>query len=222
MTQLDFYFDFISPYAYVAWSEVTVLAKRHSCTLHAIPVLFGALLDAHGNIGPAEVRAKRAYVFKDAYRKAHKAGLSPLTPPPSHPFNPLFALRAVASANNEMEREALVSILFRATWGGGSGVDSLALVEEIASAHGLDGKAIAARAATTEAKDALRTSTTHAIELGVFGVPTMMVRGELFWGVDSLPHLDDFLGGKDPLPADLLSRWASLPATATRPRSMAR
>ncbi len=217
--EIDFYFDFISPYAYVAWSEVSRLATAHDCIIHAYPVLFAALLDAHGTKGPAEVPAKRVYVFKDAFRKAHRAGLPPLTPPPSHPFNPLHALRAVAITTAPEERARLITALYGATWAGGGGVDGLDRVRSVATAAGLAGDAIAARAASQEAKDAVRANTERAVARGVFGVPTMLYQDELFWGVDSLLHLADMIEGKDPLPQGLLVQWSNLPASAIRPGS---
>jgi 2-hydroxychromene-2-carboxylate isomerase len=216
---IDFYFDFISPYAYVAWVEVQRIATQHQCTLHAHPVLFAALLDAHGTKGPAEVPAKRVYVFKDAFRKAHKAGLPPLTPPPSHPFNPLHALRAVTTLTDPVERARLITALYAATWAGGGGTDGLERVRDVANAAGLAGDEIATRAAAQPAKDAVRASTERALANGAFGVPTMIYDGELFWGVDSLPHLSDRITGNDPLPADVLARWSHLPASAIRPGS---
>src|SRR4051794_39152535 len=93
---LAFYFDFISPYAFIAWTQVHAIAERNGATVVAIPVLFAGLLDAHGTKGPAETPAKRVYTFRDAYRKAPRAGLPPLRPPPSHPFNPLLALRVAS------------------------------------------------------------------------------------------------------------------------------
>ncbi len=217
--RIDFYFDFISPYAYVAWAEVQKLCARYACALHPYPILFAAILDAHGTKGPAEIPAKRIYVFKDAFRKAHQAGLPPLTPPPSHPFNPLHALRAVTTLVEPAERARLITALYQATWAGGGGVDGLSRVRDVASAAGLDGEAIAEAAASQLAKDAVRANTERALAQGTFGVPTMIHEGELFWGVDSLPHLSDRLAGKDPLPADLLARWSNLPASATRPGS---
>ncbi len=217
--EIDFYFDFISPYAYVAWAEVQRVAAAHECIIHPYPILFAALLDAHGTKGPAEVPAKRIYVFKDAFRKAHCAGLPPLTPPPSHPFNPLHALRAVASAAGPDERAQLITALYHATWAGGGGVDSLDRVRDVATAAGLPGEEIKERATSQEAKDAVRKNTEQALALGAFGVPTMVHQGELFWGVDSLLHLANMIEGDDPLPADLLARWSHLPASATRPGS---
>src|SRR5262245_43625018 len=89
---IRFFFDFISPYSYLAWTQLPQLAQRHSCTVQATPVLFAALLDAHGTKGPAEVPARRRYVMKDIARKAHAFGV-PIDVPFAHPFNPLLALR---------------------------------------------------------------------------------------------------------------------------------
>ncbi len=213
---IRFYFDFISPYAYVAWFRAQPLARAAGRALEPVPVLFAGLLRAHGTKGPAEVPAKRGYVFKDAYRKAHKAGLGPLVPPPSHPFNPLVALRAAGLPMDEAARFELVSALYRATWAGGGGIEGEARVAEVATAAGLDGADLVRRAGEPEAKDRLRRATDDAIARGVFGVPTAEVGGELFWGVDGLEAIDDFVSGRDPLPADLAERWADLPSTSAR------
>lgn len=80
-----FYFDFISPYAYLAWTQLPALAARHERELVPVPVLFAALLNAHGQKGPAEIPAKRIYLFKDVCRKAHLLGLPPPSPPTRTP-----------------------------------------------------------------------------------------------------------------------------------------
>ncbi|MBC7052108.1 2-hydroxychromene-2-carboxylate isomerase, partial [Salmonella enterica subsp. enterica serovar Enteritidis] len=79
------------------------------------------LLDAHGTKGPAEIPAKRIYTFRDAYRKAHRLGLPPLRPPPSHPFNPLLALRVASSELDPATKRRLIDALFQATWVAGTG-----------------------------------------------------------------------------------------------------
>ena len=79
---LRVYFDYVSPYAYIAWHQLPAIAARHAQSIEPVPVVFGALLGAHGTRGPAEVPAKRRYILKDAYRKARRAGL-PLTLPPT-------------------------------------------------------------------------------------------------------------------------------------------
>ena len=88
-----FYFDFVSPYAYIGWTQIHRVVEARGQRVEAGPVLFAGLLNAHGQKGPAEIPAKRASLFKDGSRKAHAFGLPALQPPPAHPFNPLLALR---------------------------------------------------------------------------------------------------------------------------------
>jgi 2-hydroxychromene-2-carboxylate isomerase len=95
MQMVRFYFDFISPYAYLASTQLDGIAARTQVTIERVPVLFAALLDAHGQKGPAEIPAKRRYTWKDVSRKCHAAGV-PIAPPPSHPFNPLLGLRVAS------------------------------------------------------------------------------------------------------------------------------
>ncbi len=212
-----FFFDFISPYAYVGWFRTDALAKKHGCQFVPVPVLFAGLLNHHGTKGPAEVPAKRTYVFKDATRKAAEVGL-PLVPPPSHPFSPLLALRIVSMVDDLKARSELVSALFRLSWGGGGGVDDPHHVERMLSEHAFDGASLVRAASTDEAKARLRTQTEDAIKQGVFGVPTLLVDGEIFWGADSLIHAEQRMLGRDPIDSVDLARWANLPATASRLR----
>jgi 2-hydroxychromene-2-carboxylate isomerase len=214
---IHFYFDYISPYAYVAWSEVQKLAREHERVVVAEPILFAALLNALGQKGPAEIPSKRVYTFKDAYRKAHRAGL-PLVLPPSHPFNPLVALRSTLLIP-EGERARAVTALFGATWGNGPdprGIDTADAVVRVLDRAGFDGIELVKNSNDPAVKDDLRKRTESALALGVFGVPTIAVDGELFWGVDGLGFVPAFLRGQDPVPKDALSRWSDLPATATR------
>lgn len=213
---IRFYFDFISPYAYLAAKTVQALGSRHGRTVEPAPVLFAALLNRFGHKGPAEIPPKRAYVFKNALRLAHAAGL-PLAPPPAHPFNPLRALRVVGlEALDEADRWRAVHALFDATWGGGPGVEAPDTLRAVLDAAGLDGAALLARAQTTEAKAHLKHQTEAAAERGVFGVPSFDVDGELFWGYDAYPHIEAHLRGEDPVDPDALARWADLPASAKR------
>ena len=216
MDRIRFFFDYLSPYAYIAWTQIHALAERHERAVEPRPVLFAALLGEHGQKGPAEIPAKRLYVFKDAYRKAHRLGLPPLTPPSTHPFNPLIALRASTLPRAADAQRRLIDALYAATWAGGGGVDSAERVASIATSVGLDGDAIVREAGTDDAKQRVRANTEEAIGAGVFGVPSMVVEDELFWGVDSLELLDAFLAGEDPLTPEELFRWIHVVPSATR------
>ncbi len=210
-----FLFDFLSPYAYLAWRRIHAVVEPHGRVVAPVPVLFAGLLAAHGHKGPAEVPAKRRYVFVDSVRLAHVHGV-PFGPPPAHPFNPLAALRTVGVAPAAQQR-ALIDALFAAVWGGdGGGIDAPDKVARVADAAGLDGAALATAGTTAAAKALLRAATDDAIAAGVFGVPTMLVDGAIFWGNDGLAHLDRFLGGDDALAGVDLARWEALPAAATR------
>lgn len=210
MASLDFYFDFISPYAYLGWTQIHALAARHDREVRPIPALFAAMLKHSGTLGPAEIPAKRAYIFKDTLRTARAFGV-PFSAPPTHPFNPLLALR-VATA--EPSRE-VIDALYGAVWGGGGGVETEAA---ITTALGARGAELVAAANDPVTKQKLRDATEAAIGAGVFGVPTVMADGELFWGVDSFVHLERFLAGADPVTAADAAAFARLVPSANRPR----
>ncbi len=212
---IRFLFDYISPYSYIAWTQIRALAERHDRQVEPVPILFAALLNAHGHKGPAEIPPKRVYMFKHVLRLASRLRL-PLSPPPSHPFNPLLALRVSSLPMPDENRLDLIDRLYRATWAGGPGVEDEQVVAQLAGEAGLDGAAAVAQARSDEAKARLREQTEAALAAGAFGVPTMLVGSELFWGYDSFPDVEQHLRGEDPASTAVLSRWAGLPATARR------
>jgi 2-hydroxychromene-2-carboxylate isomerase len=214
---MRFFFDFVSPYAYLGWHLARRLSAEHGRPLQPVPVLFAGLLSHHGTLGPAEVPAKRAYLIRDVHRKAERAKL-PLVLPPAHPFNPLVALRAVCAIDDCEAQARMIDALYRATWGDGSGVEGEEAVRRVAESLGLDGARVVERARSDEAKSSLRRNTEDAIALGVFGVPTLFVDGEPFWGVDGIELAGDYLRGASRVPEELLERWATLPAGAERRR----
>jgi 2-hydroxychromene-2-carboxylate isomerase len=210
-----FLFDYLSPYAYLAWKRIHALAERHDREVEPIPVLLAALLTANGQKGPAEIPAKRRWVIRDVARTARAIGV-PLSPPPSHPFNPLLALRVSALPMRRGERRRLIDALWDATWGGGAGVEDPRVVAGIASSVGQDGEALVRAAGEPEGKHRVRRHTEEAIAAGAFGVPTVIVGAELFWGYDALGHVERLLAGDDLLDPELVARWEALPASATR------
>jgi 2-hydroxychromene-2-carboxylate isomerase len=216
---LDFYFDYISHNAYLAWTQVHALAERHGRTVHPIPVVFGALLGRWGQLGPAEVRPKAWWMVRDVARKAMRLGV-PLSPPHSHPFRPLLALRVTCQVDQPALRRALVDALFRATWVDALDVTAPEVVASVADAAGLDGRTLVDGAAQPATKERLHALTDAAVERGVFGVPTVIAGGELFWGFDDFPNLDDFLAGDDPLAGYDWARWRAVrPSVERRSRA---
>jgi len=204
---IRFYFDYISPNAYLAWTQLPALAERYGSTIEPAPVLFAGLLEAHGQLGPAEMPAKSLWMGKNNLRKAIRLGV-PLNPPAFHPFNPLLALRVSSLPLASAARTALISALFDAVWVHGLHVSEADVVERVGNDVGLSGSAIVAAAQQPECKAALRRQTDDAIARGVFGVPSMEVAGEVFWGYDDFPHLELLLAGKDPLASVQWQNWS--------------
>ncbi len=213
---LRFSFDFISPYAYLAWTGLHDFAARHRLTLDVQPILFAALLDGWGHKGPAEIPPKRLYTFKHVLRLAAERGV-PLKPPPAHPFNPLLGLRIASLPGPASQQRAIVDVLFARVWASGEAITDPATVAEVLTRAGLPGARLVEDAGAIEVKEGLRLRTQQAFARGVFGVPTYEVDGELFWGQDSLPHLEQFLRGEDPATPQRVEPWLNLPAQSERP-----
>src|SRR5580658_2173708 len=174
----DWYFDFISPFSYLQAERLQSLSVVPNCK----PVLFAGLLDHWGQKGPAEIGAKRRFTYRHVVWLAHKHGI-PLKFPPSHPFNPLPLLRLVIALGGELEA---VQKIFRFVWRDGLLPDSNENLAVLAKTLGLACiDKLNELAAKPEAKETLRKNGEAAIALGVFGVPTLAIGGELFWGFDA-------------------------------------
>jgi 2-hydroxychromene-2-carboxylate isomerase len=215
---LAFHFDFLSPYAYLAWCRVHVLAEPYGVAVRPVPTLLAALLADGGMKGPAEVPKKRAYLYKNAYRLAQGLGV-PFGLPPAHPFRPVLALRLAGLDMPEDERRRVIDALFAGSWGGGGvALDDRDAVRECLDRASLNGGALVERAETDEAKARLREVTQAALDAGIFGVPTLVVDGEVFWGFDAFEHVKAALEGRDPFAHGGVDAtpWERLGATARR------
>lgn len=211
---LLFFFDFISPYAFLGWTQIRAIAARSGRSVEPVPVLFAALLDAHGTRGPAEIPAKRRYLFKDVARKAHRLGVGGIAPPPAHPFNPLLPLRIASLPHPPDVREAIIDTLYRAVWTRRRAIDEVDGVCALLDEAGFDGAALTAAAQSPEAKARLKSATESALARGIFGVPSIVDGDELFWGTDSLADLEAHLRGELPSFSD--AGWRELRPSAIR------
>ncbi len=221
MPHVDFWFDFISPYAYFAFLRIRELTEARGASLRLRPVLFAGLLDHHGQLGPAEIPSKRAHTFRDVARYAAKHDVE-LVGPPAHPFNPLTALRCSLPQVAGAHQATVIEALYLGSWGRGADLGDPAAIAALLRGAGLDGDALVARAADREVKDALKQEVAAAIERGVFGVPTCDCDGELFWGNDRLEDVALRLEGRDPLPEGAAARLLGIPAASIRPGSRRR
>ncbi|MCB9680580.1 MAG: 2-hydroxychromene-2-carboxylate isomerase [Alphaproteobacteria bacterium] len=218
MRTADLWFDLLSPYAYFAWKRVRPLLAARDVAVRPQPVLLAVLLDHWGQLGPAEVPPKRVHTFKTCLRYAARHGL-PFRGPATHPFNPVTALRVCLPEVAGDQQEAVIDALFDAGWGAGVDLgDPVALATALSGA-GLDGPALLARTQDPAVKAALKSQGARALALGVFGVPTVTIDGELFWGNDALDELCAWLDGDDPLDAAALERFLARPAGVVRQRA---
>jgi 2-hydroxychromene-2-carboxylate isomerase len=158
-------------------------------------------------------------MWKNLLRKALLLGV-PLDRPAFLPFNPLLALRVSILPLEEPVRRALIQALFEAVWVRRLHVSETGVVERVVDELGLPGAELVAQAQSPEIKAQLRARTDVAIAKGVFGVPSMIVGDDLFWGYDDFPHLELVLAGKDPIDPVILSRWDG--GEPLRPSSMRR
>jgi 2-hydroxychromene-2-carboxylate isomerase len=187
---LNFYLDFISPYAYLAFARLPDTLAGHEVKVNYVPVLFAALLKHNGQLGPAEIATKRDWTYRQVQWLGYSHGIA-LDLPAAHPFNPLALLRlALATvAEGNPGRDACAAI-FEHVWQGGHDATD---PERIAT---LTKKLAPVRdPAGGEVKVELGNNTDAAIRQGIFGVPTVSVDDKQFWGFDSLPMLRAWLDG---------------------------
>jgi 2-hydroxychromene-2-carboxylate isomerase len=190
MKQIAFYLDFISPYAYLAFEQLPKALQGLSYSVDYKPLLFAGLLKHHGQLGPAEIQPKRDWTYRQVLWLAHSHGIE-MQMPASHPFNPLPLLRlALACGERGTINRYVAETIFRQVWRGGADTGDAARLEALKQSLGPK------RApAGAEVKAELKANADEAIALGLFGVPTLVVDGKLFWGFDSLPMLRDYLDG---------------------------
>ena len=179
---LRWYFDFLSPFSYLHWQKVKALRASH--VVVPVPVVFGAVLSAVGQKGPPEI-------------------------PPTHPFNPLGALRACIAAGSTPEA---VGTIFDWIWRDGRAVDTDEALQPLLDRLGVSREAIGA----VDTKAALRANTDAAIAAGVFGVPTLQIGDALFWGNDAHPFALAALHDPSVLAEAEMQRVSNMPIGISR------
>lgn len=178
-------YDVISPFAYLALPRLGEFPETVELT--AMPVLFAALLDHFGQRGPAEIPSKRRFTYRFALWRARRLQL-PMQFPPAHPFNPLAALRLIIAAGSTVHAARTV---LTAVFGAGRDVSDPSVVAQLAQELGVANPEQALADPAVKAR--LRQNTQWASERGVFGVPTLVIGEELFWGHDAIDMALDYL-----------------------------
>ena len=208
MSTATWYFDLISPFSYLGLKQFHKLPA--TLEIEYVPILFAGLLKHWEHNGPAEIPAKRIYMYRQLTWLAEQRGI-PFKIPPAHPFNPLRALRLlIAAGSTRGHAEAAFDVI----WKEGRDVTSPESLAELGKRLGVQD--VPAALADEAVKARLKANTDAAIARGVFGVPTFLMGDTLFWGQDSLEMMLDYL--KDPKLFDTpeMRRISDLPVGAVR------
>lgn len=202
------YYDVISPYAYLALSRIEALAVGRNVRMR--PIVLGAVLSHWGQLGPAEIPPKRLHTYRQCQFLAGQADVA-FRFPPRHPFRSLDALRLLTALDS---RPDAVRAVFDFVWSEGRDVSDRDERDALCRTLGIDDyEALIAR---TDAKARLRNGTEDAIAAGVFGVPTLAVGGELFWGLDAMPMALAYLDDPGLLGRGEMARISALPTGVER------
>ena len=211
--RVSWVFDVISPFSYLAFQRLKELPG--GVELEVVPVMLAALLDHFGQRGPAEIPSKRRFTYRFVLWRARRLGL-PLRMPPAHPFNPLAALRLIIAAGSDSRAAGTV---LRAVFGEGRDVTDPAVIADLAAQLAVaDPQAALADPAI---KQRLRDNTQWACSRGVFGVPTLVIGEELFWGHDAVDMALDYLEKPQAFADDDMRVIDTLPVAAARIKTTA-
>jgi 2-hydroxychromene-2-carboxylate isomerase len=207
-TKVVWVYDVISPFAYLALPRLAEFPETVELT--AMPVLLAALLDQFGQRGPAEIPSKRRFTYRFALWRARRLKL-PMQFPPAHPFNPLAALRLIIAAGSTPRAARTV---LTAVFGAGRDVSDPAVVAQLAQELGVTNPE--QELADPAVKARLRQNTQWAAERGVFGVPTLVIGEELFWGHDAIDMALDYLKNPADFSDAAMRALDQLPIAAAR------
>ncbi len=190
--EIEFFFELGSPYSYLAATQLAGFEQRTGAHIAWKPIVLGAVFKATSNEMPSTVPAKARYMFQDLKRWSELYD-EPFEWPAQFPINSVYAHRAILVAEREAGEQvarALTLALYRAYWGDGVDISQPEGMARVFQDEGLDVECIEAGMQDQEIKDLLKAHTTRAIEHGVFGAPSFVYEGELFWGNDRLDFLE--------------------------------
>ena len=191
---VEYYFDFGSPAAYLASTQLKALATDTGAAVIWRPMLLGGVFVATGNHSPASVPAKGKYIFGDFARFAKRYGV-PLKINPYFPINTITLMRIAVGLQmrNDPRFMDYCSAMFRAIWVDAQNLNDPAVVATVVHSAGFDAQALLALASEQAVKDQLKSETELAVARGIFGAPTFFVGDQMFWGQDRLDFVREAL-----------------------------
>jgi 2-hydroxychromene-2-carboxylate isomerase len=189
MPHIEFFFDFSSPYSYLASTQLEAVARRTGASFEAKPFVLGAVFKGSGNVMPGAVPAKALQMLRDLGAWARLYGV-PFRFNPRFPFNAIKAHRMVLAIDDPGQRWRLVQRCFHAFWAEEADLGDEALLRQLLAECGADPEAVFARHESPEVKDRLRANTDDALGRGAYGAPTFFVGEEMFVGNDRLMFVE--------------------------------
>ena len=194
---IDFIFDFGSPNAYLSYKVLPDIAARTGAAVNLIPCLLGGIFKATGNQAPMTtfggVKGKLAYEKLEMERFINKHALARFSMNPHFPVNSLLAMRGLVAARMEGAGNAYADAVLAGFWEDGLKMDDPTVIQGVLDQAGLDGAALLARTQDPEVKQTLMANTEAAVERGVFGIPTLFVGHEMFFGKERLGQVEEAL-----------------------------
>ncbi len=188
--QIEFIYDYGSPTAYLAWTQLPGIAERTGAEIVWNPVLLGGIFKAAGNHTPVEIKAKAAWMMDDMQRWADRYGV-PYAMNPHFIINTMAVMRGACYALREGFIERYNDVVFKAVWVAGSDMGDPEIIRTVLGDAGLDVDGIFAGAQSQEIKDDLKARTEDAAARGVFGAPSFFVDGTLHFGNDRLDFVEE-------------------------------
>jgi 2-hydroxychromene-2-carboxylate isomerase len=190
---VEFYFDFGSPYSYLAYKALPAIAAAHGAQILWRPMLLGGVFKATGNHSPAEIAAKSAWMQRDMERWAARYGAA-FRRNPHFPINTLTLMRGAAGMQlRGRDFDKYVETIFGAMWAEPCNLGDAQELAAVLRAAGFDAGEFQSLVNDAAVKERLKQQTEEAVARGVFGAPTFFVGEDMFWGQDRLDFVAEAL-----------------------------
>ncbi len=182
---LEFYFDFISPYSFIAHKDLIQIKKKYSINIIYKPILLGGLHNLHGITAPAFIPSKAKHMIRDCKLIADKKDIK-FKFNSYFPIKTLNLMRGVLIAEEDNYKQEYINQIFESIWGDGLNLNDQNIIDRILKNMGVNPKTFFLRSTTEIIKSNLKKITKDAYLKGIFGAPTFLVRGKIFWGQDRI------------------------------------
>ena len=181
----DFYFDFVSPYSFLAHKEIVKIEKKNSVKIRYKPILLGGLHNLHGIKAPAFIPAKAKHMIRDCKLIAEKNKIK-FKFNSYFPIRSLNLMRGVLIAEEDNYKSYYIDTIFNAIWQDGLNMNDENIIQKILKNLNVNPKTFLLRVASASIKDSLKKRTDEAYEKGIFGAPSFVSNNKIFWGQDRI------------------------------------